>query len=231
MSAKRLVLFDIDETMISTGGAGGRALGKALTQTHQVPVEKTKVSMSGKTDPQIIFEILTACGHDHDAARKAHEVVLPVYLNMLDAEIDKSERLILHPGVIELLEELVKKDTAYLGLVTGNVELGAKKKLTRFNLAHYFPIGAYGCDSANRLDLPAIAVQRAKQHFKQDFDASHTVIIGDSVGDIACGHGYGAKVIAVNTGKTSWDSLAEHKPRHLLKNLSDTQAVLDAIFD
>ncbi len=186
--------------------------------------------MSGKTDPQIIFEILTACGHDENTARQAHEVVLPVYLSMLDAEIDKSERLILHPGVKELLEELVKQDTAYLGLVTGNVEVGAKKKLTRFNLDSYFPIGAYGCDSANRLDLPAIAVERANKHFNQDFDAGQTVIIGDSVGDIACGHGYGAKVIAVNTGKTSWESLAEHKPKHLLKNLADTKAVLEAIY-
>ena len=110
------------------------------------------------------------------------------------------------------------------------IEKGAGKKLSRFGLGKYFPIGAYGSDSACRLDLPAIAVQRAKQHFAVDFAPYEVVIIGDSVNDIACARGYGAKAIAVNTGKTSWEDLQKENPCHLFKSLGDTKAVVEAIY-
>lgn len=230
-SSQRLILWDIDETMISSGGSGGRALGRALNTVYDVPLEKSRVNMSGKTDPQIIAEILISCGHDEKDARLAHERVIPTYLQYLDEEIAASPRLIIHQGVKQLLWELSDNDDAYLGLVTGNVKIGAGKKLTRFALAHYFEVGAYGCDSANRLELPAIAVERAEKHFERSFTPEQVVVIGDSIYDVACGHGFGAKVIAVSSGHTSFEELEACKPKHLFRNLGDTQAVLAAIFD
>jgi len=228
---KRLVLFDIDETMISSDGAGRRALARALKEMHDIPDQTTRVPMSGKTDPQILLEIFTAHGYAKEKALSHIDDLIAHYLGYLDEEMKASQSLIMHQGVVQILDLLAADDNSYLGLLTGNVEIGARKKLDFFGLNDYFPIGAYGSDSANRLDLPAVAVERAKAHFQTDFSPPQVVIVGDSVNDIACAHGYGAKVIAVNTGKTSWQDLAERNPQHLFKDLSDTDAVYKAVFD
>ncbi|HMW91997.1 MAG TPA: HAD family hydrolase [Candidatus Obscuribacter sp.] len=230
MTQNRLVLFDIDETMISSDGAGRRALSRALAKTHGLPPEASSIPMSGKTDPQIITEILTAAGFSQEEAVASREEVILNYLEALDEEIEKSTYYIIHPGVVELLTALQAETRAFLGLLTGNVAPGAEKKLKRFQLFQYFPIGAYGSDSACRLDLPAIAVERAREHFQEQFSPRQVVIIGDSVNDIACARGYGAKAIAVNTGRTSWESLEKEKPCHLFKDLAVTDSVLEAIF-
>ncbi|MBX9939592.1 MAG: HAD hydrolase-like protein [Candidatus Obscuribacterales bacterium] len=230
MPVKRLVLFDIDETMISSDGAGRRSLARALYQTHRLDESAAAIPMSGKTDPQIIKEILTASGYSAlEAEARLHEI-LALYLQFLDEEIAKSTYYIKHPGVDSLLETLEEHDQAYLGLLTGNVESGAAKKLNYFKLMEYFPIGAYGSDSACRLDLPAIAVERARKHFALDFAPKEVVIIGDSVNDIACAKHFGACVVAVNTGKTSYEELERHKPDFLFRNLENTNQVLEAIF-
>lgn len=231
MNRKRLVLFDIDETMISSDGAGRRALSRAFKEKHNIDSAFENHSMSGKTDPQIVLEIFESLGHERTWAQKQIDELLECYLGHLDEEIAGAGNYIMHEGVVALLDSLVNHQDCYIGLLTGNVERGARKKLARFNLNHYFAIGAYGCDSANRLDLPAFAVKRAREHFQADFAPRQVVIIGDSVNDIACAHGYGARALAVNTGKTSWQDLAEQKPHKLFKNLADTDAVLESILE
>jgi phosphoglycolate phosphatase len=129
------------------------------------------------------------------------------------------------------LERLSVEENAYLGLLTGNVERGARKKLKQFDLNKYFDIGAYGSDSASRLDLPAVAVGRALTHFKLTFSPQEVVIIGDSVNDIACAHHYGATALIANTGRTTWDELQAHNPRYLFKDLGNLDQVMAAIFD
>jgi phosphoglycolate phosphatase len=228
---KRLVLFDIDETMISSDGAGRRAIARALEEKHAIAEPATRVPMSGKTDPQILMEIFTSQGFAEDKAKSHIGDLIDCYLQYLDEEMQKSQTLILHEGVVAILDRLQQDDGSYLGLLTGNVEIGARKKLNFFDLNRYFEIGAYGSDSADRLELPQFAVERAHAHFGVSFAPEEVWIIGDSVNDIACAHGYGAKVIAVNTGKTSWDELHARKPEHLMKNLADTEAVYRAIFN
>jgi phosphoglycolate phosphatase len=227
----RLVLFDIDETMISSDGAGRRALAKAFKEKHNIDESAVSVPMSGKTDPQIIMEIFTALGHDQNWAKNQVNELIECYLGYLDQELAGAGQYIMHEGVLEILDVLETHPHCHLGLLTGNVERGARKKLERFKLNRFFEIGAYGCDSANRLDLPEFAVKRAESHFETKFVPQQVVIIGDSVNDIACAHGYGARALAVNTGRTSWDDLAGHKPHTLLKNLADTQTVLKAILE
>ncbi|HEY9773990.1 MAG TPA: HAD family hydrolase [Planktothrix sp.] len=226
---KRLVLFDIDETMISSDGAGRRAIARILNQNYGVPESAMHVPMSGKTDPQILREIFKACGKE--GTFESHtENIFELYLGVLEEEIDRSRYYIIHEGVVQVLDALVAEERAYLGLLTGNIERGAQMKLHRFDLLKYFPIGAFGSDSANRLDLPAVAQKRAKTFFKIDFAPHEVVIIGDAINDILCAKHHGAISIAVNTGRTTWEELEEQQPDYLFKSLKDTDQVLKAIF-
>ena len=228
---KRLVLFDIDETLISSDGAGRRAIARVLQPVHDdIPESALQINMSGKTDPQILSEILHLANKAHLTTDQIMETFIEPYLAILSEEIKASAYYIVHEGILELLERLEGDQGAYLGLLTGNVESGARMKLERFDLNRYFPVGAYGSDSANRLDLPAVATARACRHFGQNFEPEQVVIIGDSVNDILCAQHFGAKCIAVNTGKTAWDDLASLKPDYLFKTLSATEAVARAIF-
>jgi phosphoglycolate phosphatase len=228
---KRLVLFDIDETMISSDGAGRRAITRVLLAHHDdIPEAALQINMSGKTDPQILSEILALANKAHLSTEQLMETFIEPYLKILAEEIKASAYYIVHEGILELLERLKEQEGAYLGLLTGNVETGARMKLERFDLNKYFPIGAYGSDSASRLDLPAVATKRAAEHFGQKFEPEQVVIIGDSVNDILCAQHFGAKCIAVNTGKTAWNELESLQPEHLFKTLSATEAVVTAIF-
>ena len=230
---KRLVLFDIDETMISSDGAGRRALSRALAETHKLPEAIGSLPMSGKTDRQILAELFTAAGLSYEGEELQKEIAraLDRYLYYLDEEIPASTNYIIHTGVAALLDRLKGDPRAFLGLLTGNVAIGAQKKLARFDLNKYFAMGAFGSDSANRLDLPAVAVERAAQQFNEHFNPEEVVIIGDSVNDIACAHHYGATALIANTGKTSWEELEAHKPKYLFKDLSNLEEVVAAIFN
>lgn len=226
---KRLVLFDIDETMISSDGAGRRAIGKALAQRFGGDIDTIKVSMSGKTDPQILTEILRTCNMDDAEIESSIDEILEIYLTLLQTEIDRSSSYIIHNGIPELLDLLHKEEAFCLGLLTGNIEKGARMKLNRFDLNRFFPIGAYGCDSANRMDLPKIARDRGSFHFNIDFEPREVTIIGDSIYDVLCAKGYGAKSIAVNTGSTAREMLEEQDPDYLFEDLGDIEAVVEAI--
>lgn len=230
---KRLVLFDIDETITSSDGAGRRAIGRALCDIYGVDASKITLSMSGKTDPQILKEILKASektDEEIDEMLVRKDEMFNIYLGLLEEEIKNAKFFIIHEGVVELLDSLAVHDHGYLGLLTGNIEKGARMKLEQFGLNKYFPLGAYGSDHANRMELPDIATVRAREHFKVDFKPNQVVIIGDSIYDVLCAKGYGAKSIAVNTGKTSKADLEEQKPDYLFDSLADTNAVLEAIF-
>jgi phosphoglycolate phosphatase-like HAD superfamily hydrolase len=227
---KRLILFDIDETMIASNGAGRRAFSSALKQLHDIPDEAFTLSMSGKTDPQILAEILACADKTHLDHEKVFASLLEPYLTELEKEIATATNYIVHEGIWDLLERLNSHPDAYLGLLTGNVEKGARMKLNRFGLNKYFAVGAYGSDSGNRLDLPAIATQRADKYYKTRFRPDEVVIIGDSVNDVLCAKHFGARSIAVNTGKTSLASLTEIQPDFLFETLRHTERVMKAIF-
>ncbi len=226
----RLVLFDIDETMISSDGAGRRAIGRMLCKTFGLDPGKITVRMSGKTDPQILLEIFKAAGMDESHMSGKQEEMFELYLSVLQEEINKANRYIVHEGVVALLDCLSANDRCYLGLLTGNIERGARMKLERFGLNKYFPLGAYGSDSHDRMQLPAIATNRAQEHYRVNFAPSQVVIVGDSIYDVMCAKGYGAKSIAVNTGSTPWIDLEEQEPDFLFTSLSSTEEIVQAIF-
>lgn len=228
---KKLVLFDIDETMISSDGAGRRAIGATLKDMYDISPEALNIPMSGKTDPQILTEILSASGFSESEIRKDLEALIEAYLIHLEREIKLAQYYIVHDGVREILAALSAVEEAFLGLLTGNVERGARMKLERFDLNSHFPLGAYGSDSASRLDLPHVAKVRADKHFNTEFAPEEIVVVGDSIYDVLCAKHYGAVSLAVNTGKTPMADLVAQEPDHLFATLADTNAVLKAIMN
>jgi phosphoglycolate phosphatase len=226
----RLVLFDIDETMIHSSGAGRKALEKALLDEFGTPIKFDGITLSGKTDPQIISEVLHAHGLSDRQCDELLDSIFEKYLPYLEREVKHASEYRLHEGVVELLEALGEREHTYIGLLTGNIERGARIKLRRFDLNRYFEFGAFGCDSANRMDLPAVAHKRALEKFGADIAKHEIVIIGDAQNDVLCAQGYGAKSLAVATGRTTKETLAELDPHYLFDSLKNTAQVIDAIF-
>ena len=244
----RLVLFDIDETMIHSSGAGRKALEKALFDEFGEPIKFDGITLSGKTDPQIISEVLQAHGLSADGIRNRSAIAAPhpshcdkpcdelldsifeKYLPYLKQEVREASEYRLYEGVVDLLHALERREGTFIGLLTGNIELGARIKLERFDLNRYFEFGAFGCDSANRMDLPAFAHKRALEKFGAPIAKHEIVIIGDARNDVLCAKGYGAKSLAVATGRTSKETLAELDPDYLFDSLKNTAQVVDAIF-
>lgn len=224
----RLVLFDIDETMIHSSGAGRKALERTLIEVFGRQISFDGHSLSGKTDPQIIDEVLHAHGMSDEMVHL--ERIFEVYIPYLEEEVRQAEELRMHPGVVELLDALQGKERVYVGLLTGNIERGARVKLKPFDLNRYFDFGAFGCDSADRMELPAVAHKRAHKRFGAEIRNDQIVIIGDARNDVLCAKGYGARSLAVCTGKTTKETLEALQPDFIFDSLKDTEQVLDAIF-
>ena len=227
----RLVLFDIDGTILLTAGAGRRAITTALHEAVGPADAFAEVRFDGKTDPQIVGELLAAAGHmgPHEAERI--EALCRRYVTLLERELaEPAGATRLMPGVQPLLEALEAHDEVLLGLLTGNVAEGAALKLRAGGIdPARFAVGAYGSDAAHRPDLPAIAAERASPLFGRVPRGHEVVIIGDTPADVACGAPIGARAIAVATGGYSVGDLAVCGAHAVFPDLSDTARVLAAI--
>jgi phosphoglycolate phosphatase-like HAD superfamily hydrolase len=227
---KRLVLFDIDGTLLTAGGAGRRAVTDALTAVFGQTGPVGSYSFAGRTDPQIVTELLASAG----MAKADVEARLPefwdAYLANLQREIGGAD---VHPlpGVPALLDRIeAEGGDVVLGLLTGNVQAGARIKVQAAGIGFdRFLVGAFGSDHADRPELPAVAAERAKKRTGVEFAGKEIVIIGDTPFDIACGEHLGVRTIAVATGVHSLDDLAACGPDYLFDDLSDTAAVWGAI--
>jgi phosphoglycolate phosphatase-like HAD superfamily hydrolase len=231
MSARRLVLFDIDGTLLVSAGAGRRAIRAALGELIGDESVFDRVRFDGKTDPQIVAELLHEAGHDDPRAEDRIAEVCERYVALLEAELGAGRTTVtLMPGVHPLLERLEAEPDVVIGLLTGNVERGAALKLQAGGLdPQRFALGAYGSDSAHRPDLPAIAARRAAAHFGRVPDGDAVVIIGDTPADITCGRAICARAVAVATGSYSVDELASHEPHAVFPDLAATDDVLAAL--
>jgi phosphoglycolate phosphatase len=229
---RRLVLFDIDGTLLSAGGAGARALRDALVEVYGQSGPVGTYNMGGRTDPQIVRELMTAAGMAMDQVQPRLDEVWERYLRNLRGEV---ERTAIHalPGVPALLERVERGgDPTVLGLLTGNVVEGARMKVDAAGLGFdRFRVGAYGSDHWERPELPAVATRRARELTGMEFAGKEIVIIGDTPFDIACGEHLGVRTIAVATGTHPAEELAACGPDYLFEDLSDTDAVWRAIAD
>ena len=228
---RKLVLFDIDGTILLTAGAGRRAIVAALSAEVGRSEAFDRIRFDGKTDPQIVAEMLEAVGAEQprEAARVAR--LCQAYVSHLEAELERpTTRTTLMPGVPELLDRLEARDDVVLGLLTGNVERGAALKLRSGGIEPArFRVGAYGSDAAHRPHLPEIATRRAEPYFGRVPTGSEVVIIGDTPADIHCGQGIAARAVAVATGAYSVSDLAACGPHAVFTDLSATDQVVDAI--
>jgi phosphoglycolate phosphatase-like HAD superfamily hydrolase len=230
---RRLVLFDIDGTILHSGGAGRRAITAALGEAVGDVGAFSRIRFDGKTDPQIVAELLAAAGHDGPPAAERVAALCERYVTLLEAEFERGAGgTVLLPGILELLERLETESSVLLGLLTGNLARGAALKLTAAGIdPARFAVGAYGSDSAHRPELPAVAARRAEPHFGRVPAGSEVVIIGDTPADVHCGSGIGARAVAVATGGYTLEELAACAPHALFPDLADTDAVLAAILE
>ena len=234
MTAERLVLFDIDATLLLTAGAGRRAITAALAEEVADISGFQQVHFDGKTDPQIISELLHVAGHAPPHDQERVQALCRRYVLLLEGELGgAAPGTVLMPGITELLARLQHNSTLVLGLLTGNLAEGAVLKLRAAGLdPSSFRLGAYGSDSAHRPDLPAIAAERARDYFGGRAPSGHeVVIVGDTPSDIQCGAGIGARAIAVATGRWSLADLLACGPYAAFEDLSDTDAVVRAIVE
>jgi phosphoglycolate phosphatase len=227
----KLVLFDIDGTILLTAGAGRRAIVAALRDEVECTEAFEGVRFDGKTDPQIVAELLEAAGDPDPRNPGRIASVCSRYVAHLARELERPEtRTTVMPGVAPLLERLETEAGLVLGLLTGNVAAGAALKLRSGGIdPARFRVGAYGSDAAHRPELPAIAARRAERFFGRVPDGEDVVIIGDTPADIHCGQGIAARAIGVATGGYSFTDLAACGPHAVFDDLSDTPRVLDAI--
>jgi phosphoglycolate phosphatase len=225
---KRLVLFDIDGTILTDRGASRSAFAEALDAIYGYRGELARYDFSGRTDPQIAHMVLRDAGLSAEDIDARIAELWQRYLAGL-ARNATPERVHVMTGIPELLAELAQHADVVLALLTGNIEPGARLKLGAPDLNHYFEFGAFGSDSANRNDLPPIAVHRASERLGRAFHGSDVVIIGDSIYDVRCGVPYDATTIAVASGKTPAETLRAENPRHFFDNAADLDALMAAI--
>lgn len=222
----KFVLFDIDGTLIDSGGVGIRSMDLAFKEMFSIPQALSGISVAGKTDLQIIRECLTFHGINY------HNGVVPaffhLYVRYLRANIGAGKGHV-KKGIRELLDALKSRDDYMLGLLTGNMREGAFIKLEFFRLASYFSTGAFGNDHEDRNRLLPIALQRASQNRSVAVGFSDCLIVGDTPRDIECAKPYGAKAIGVATGPYSVSALSDAGADTVFGDLSDTEKVLDAI--
>lgn len=226
----RLVLFDIDGTILLTGGAGKRALSRALTEVFGATGPDDH-PFGGKTDPQIARELMRIEGHRDAHIDERMDDVLTRYVRYLREDLDDhADRVRVLPGVCELLDALEARDDVVVGLLTGNHIEGARMKLDAVGIdIRRFRVSAYGSDHEVRGELPAIAQRRAREELGLDVAGPDVVVIGDTPADIDCGRAIGARAIAVATGHFTVDQLRAHEPAAVFRNLADTEAVVSAI--
>lgn len=226
----KLVLFDIDGTLLSAAGSGRRAINAALREFFGCTAP-ADYWFDGKTDRQIVRELLRAEGHDDTAIDDRMESLLARYVDCLHHELgDPAHRPRLYPGVAELLDALEARDDIVLGLLTGNVENGARAKLAAVGLdPDRFVVGAFGSDHECRPELPTVAQRRAHATLGREIPGSAIVVIGDTPADISCSRGVGARAIGVATGRYSVAELRTHEPSAVFDTLAATDDVVAAI--
>lgn len=227
---KRLLLFDIDGTLLSTNGAARRAFHRALLEVFGTAGPIDDHPFDGKTDPQIARELMRGAGlPDAQIDAKLPEL-FQHYLADLEQEIHKPDyQTTVYPGVRELLAELAQQPAVVLALLTGNVARGADLKLGSAGLRDYFAFGAFGSDCEDRSGLPQVAVDRARELLGRDFDGHNVVVIGDTPSDVRCGESLGVFTVAVATGRHDRAVLEAEGADVVFDDLSDTPAVLRAL--
>lgn len=226
MPDPKLLLFDIDGTLLNSGGAGKRAMNRAFEVIWGIQDALDGVDLAGRTDEEIFRNALKKFHPELNAElvtnfKKQYFALLPDEINF------RSPGKFLYPGVLELLIAIRQQPTLVCGLLTGNWEQSARIKLSALSIVDFFELGAYADDSADRNELVPFAVARMHQARGYAPDSKSVYVIGDTPFDVACAHRHNAIAIAVASSSYSMEQLQTTGPDYLLENLSDTSKVMD----
>ncbi len=224
---RRLILFDVDGTLLSTNGQAGRAIGFALRATFGTAGPIEGYAFAGKTDPQIVFELTALAGLRRADVEPRLDEVFDRYCGRLSSVLGPENTRAL-PGVREILDRLGERSDIAVGLLTGNIRRGAEIKLRAVGLADRFATGAFGSDREDRNLLVPVARERAQETWGADFAGADTVVVGDAEADVRCARAGGARSVAVASSKTPKETLAALAPDVLLDSL-DSPGALEAL--
>jgi phosphoglycolate phosphatase len=211
----RVLLFDIDGTLIRSGGAGKLAMEAALTTAFGVPEVIDRVNYSGRTDPGIARELLTL--HGIESTPENHQRLQAEYLAHLPRALKQRHGEVL-PGVVEALRR--ERREAVVGLLTGNVRAGAEIKLKHFGLWDFFPFGGFADGLAERDDVARRALAEAEAHVGRSMDPHDVWVIGDTPADVKCARAIGANAVIVATGWHTHAELLAAEPDHFLPDFT-----------
>jgi phosphoglycolate phosphatase len=230
-----ICLLDIDGTLLLTGGAGQAAFAQTLAEEFGIGHIINSVMFAGRSDRAIAMDLFRA--HGVEQTDENWRRFCAGYLSRLEAALAARQGFLL-PGASELVTALAKRDDVALGLLTGNVREGAKRKLVHFNLWHWFAFGGYGDDHLDRCDIAASALAAAREHIHDRANGSgvngkrfdgEIIVIGDTPHDITCGRSIGARCVAVPSGHTKADELRENSPDLLVDTLEDIEPILSLL--
>lgn len=226
----RIVVFDIDGTLVRTGGAGRRAFVLAVEEVLGHPIDDSDFSFAGRTDVSICRGLL-ARGGVEEIDSGLLDRVFARYLVHLEHELTTTESFRLCAGVADLLEALSRIPEFRIGLLTGNIEIAARRKLGHMGIDRYFPFGAFGSDEEDRDLLVPVVRERAGRLYGEEAARAPVVVVGDTPLDIRCARAGGARVLAVASGTFDRAGLQPHAPDVLMDDLSRTREVIAALQD
>ncbi|MCU0424544.1 MAG: HAD hydrolase-like protein [Candidatus Kapabacteria bacterium] len=230
----RLLLFDIDGTLVSVERSASRMMLRRVVEeifAIELPPH-FEFQLGGKTDYQIMTETAQMLDLPTKLVEEKREQIQDV-LTQHTATLSNPETMRILEGVKHLVEHLASRNDVALALLTGNLETTALLKLRPHGLDRHFPVGAFGSDHIDRTMLPPIALKRANAHYKTqhgfhiNFEAKNTLIIGDTLNDIACAKAHGIKTLAVATGTVGMGTLREAGAEFVVENFADMQAITD----
>jgi phosphoglycolate phosphatase len=225
----RLFLFDVDGTLVTARGAGRRALSEALASSYGTAGPIEAYDFRGKTDQRIVYDLMREAGLDDARIAAGLAGCFEAYVARLRQLIGDGARVTVMPGVAELVRALARRDDAVVGLLTGNIEAGARVKLAPTGLWPVFRVGAFGSDDLDRRRLPAIACERAHRLTGRRFAFDEVTIVGDTPLDVDCARACGAVAVAVATGFHEADELRACAPDLFFADFSDVEATLAAL--
>ena len=227
----KLLLFDIDGTLLRVAESGRRILAEALEGVIRRPINTTGVRFSGRTDIPIIREVLVKSGCTPDEADRLLPEATRAYRDLGLDLLQHPGSVRVLPGVLELLGALAARDDVVLGLLTGNIREMAYAKLRAARIEDFFPFGAFGSDHEERQRLPPIALRHAEAHAGRSFTGKDIVIIGDTEYDVMCGRALGVFAVAVATGRFDRTYLSAYEPDLVLDDLQNLEGFLSSVVE
>ncbi len=224
----RLVLFDVDGTLLSSGRRGLTAFGEALRRTFGTEGDLASYRFEGKLDPVIVSDLMTGAGVPADLVAARRPAALELYLDLLEEAL-AAEPPVLKPGAAEVVARVAATASVVPALLTGNMPRGARIKLSAAGLWEHFRFGVFGDEARRRVELGPIALARALETTGRPFSPSETVVVGDARADVECGRALGARVVAVATGRTSVAELRDAGADVVFETFADVASACEAI--